>query len=138
MAGQQRGKLNVHLEKVTEEVASSGGSSLTVSPPESQPHLTRDPLLVSPGPHTVTSLLHSPVSSTPSSLVSTDVSTAVTNVQSNRKPPVHPSRRESGRQKKRGKDVDSSSSSSESLTTDSDNESLDLQDEARDVFDTSK
>ena len=61
----------------------------------------------------------------------------MTNAQTHKKSPVHPAQRESSQKLGQRKD-DSSSESSESFTTDSEHESLDLQDEARDAFDTSE
>ena len=115
-------------------------------PIEQPTHLFQEPLLVSSlGSHTPKSL--SPVASpvTTSSVASTGTPTPLSApVQAGRKPPIAPPKpvvvqeRSSGQLKAEteSKEDSSSESSEDSLTSDA--ESIDLQDEARDTFDTSK
>ena len=105
-------------------------------------HLFREPLLVSPsGSHTPKSVspVASPVVTSPVASTNSPTSPSVP-VQTDRKPPRASAKPEvvQERSSKQFKaEEDSSSESSEDSLT-SDNDSIDLQDEARDTFDTSK
>lgn len=115
-------------------------------PIEQPTHLFREPLLVSPsGSHTPKSLspVASPLARSPVASTGTPTSPSAP-VQPDRKPPIPPPKpvviqeRSSDQLKAEteSKEDSSTDSSEDSLTSDA--ESTDLQDEARDTFDTSE
>lgn len=134
----QRTNFNLQLNLATDEGISPSGSSSTVST-EQLPHLSRDPLLVSPVSPVAKSLPSSPVAKTQVAVMSSiSPPAAAAPIKVARKPPIPPTRAQQGDLNKVStirEGMSSESSSDESLNSDS--ESADLQDEARDRFDPS-
>ena len=131
----------MQLDTKPAEIHESPSISTSIERPT---HLSREPLLVSPGSHTLKSLspIPSPVAVAPAASVTTPTAPAALQT-TERKPPIPPAAQRATSQERLSDQLKaesesredlSSESSDESLTSDS--ESMDLQEEARDTFDT--